>query len=204
MNPLRYISAGLGLALLLAFGVIGHVIHQRDALRSAVSIAAHAKDKHNRPVTLGVRGAIAQITILGNAVDNAGKAQAKAALADSNHALSVERNDTRINQEVSSDVLAKYDRVQAELVASRALAAQRLRDLAAARADQSGGGAARVAEDADATCRANFAAACDEVLALLAEAERNTAGLLGWQRWWADVRAARDAADALPVVLPER
>lgn len=193
MNPFRYVSAGLGLVLLIAIGVIAHVTHQRDALRSAVSIAAHAKDKHDRPVTLGVRAAIAQIAVLGNAVDDARQAQPKAALADTRHALSVEREDTRINQEVSSDVLAKLDRVQAELVASRALAAQRLRELAAARADQGGGGAARVAEDADATCRANFAAACDEVLALLAEAERNTAGLLGWQRWWAEVKAARDA-----------
>lgn len=170
MNPLRYVSAGLGLALLLAIGVIAHVTHQRDVLRSAMSIASHAKDEHDRPVTLGVRAAVAQIALLGNAVDDAGKAQAKAALADSNHALSVERNDTRINQEVSSDVLAKYDRVQTEPVASRALAAQRLRDLAAARADHGGSGTPAVVEDVDATCRANFAAACDEVLAPLAEA----------------------------------
>lgn len=197
MNLQRYVSLGLALALAISLAVIGHVTQQKDALRAAASTAGHAVDKAGSPVTLSTKGAIAQIRILGAAVDQARQARPDAAAKDATHALTVERADARTTQEVSSDVLAKFDRIQVELDASRALASQRMRELTAARAHQGGGGAPAVAEDADATCRAHFAASCDEVLALLAEAERNTAGLVGWQAWWAGVAAnhAEDGAE---------
>ncbi|WP_066723611.1 hypothetical protein [Sphingomonas pituitosa] len=189
MNLQRYVSLGLALAFAISLAVIGHVAQQKDALRAAASTAGHAVDKGGKPVTLSTKGAIAQIRILGAAVDQARQARADAAAKDATHALTVERADARTNQEVSNDVLAKFDRVQAELAASRALAAQRMRELAAARADQGGGGAPAGPADPDATCRAHFAASCDDVLALLAEAERNTAVALGWQAFWAGIAA---------------
>lgn len=197
MSLQRYVSLGLALALLLVSGLMVHYAHQRDAMRTAISIAGHVVDKHGKPLTLSTSGAIAQIRILGAAVDNARKASADAAAKDAAHVINVERADARANQEVSSDVLAKFDRVQAELAASRTLAAQRLRELAQARADQGGGGAAAGATDPDATCRAAFATDCDGVLALLAAGERQTAQLVGWQAWWAQI-AANHAGDAEP------
>jgi len=195
MNPLKYVSLGLALALAIALAVIGDLSHKVDALLSTTAIAAHVTDKQGQPRDLSTKDAIAQIRILGTAVEEARKASADAKAADAAHVITVQRADARTNQEVSSDVLAKFDRVQAELAASRALAAQRMRELNAARADQSGGGAPAGAADPDATCRAHFAASCDEVLALLAEAERNSAIALGWQAWWARI-AANHAADA--------
>ncbi|WP_313534411.1 hypothetical protein [Sphingomonas sp.] len=189
MNPLKYVTLGLALALAIALAVIGDLSHKGEALRSATAIAAHATDGKGAPRDLSTKEAIAQIRILGSAVDAARKASADAKAADAAHVITVERADARTNQEVSSDVLAKFDRVQAELAASRALAGQRMRELAAARADQGGGGAPAVAPDPDATCRAAFAADCDGVLALLAAAERQTAQLAGWQAWWAAVAA---------------
>lgn len=189
MNPLKYVSLGLALAFAVSLAVIGRLSHDVDAFRSTASTVAHARDKQGNPLTLSTKDALAQIRILGAAVDDARKASADAKAEDQAHVITVERADARTNQEVSSDVLAKFDRVQAELAASRALAAQRMRELAAARADQGGGGAPASPEDPDATCRAHFAASCDEVLALLAEAERNTAVALGWQDFWAGVAA---------------
>jgi hypothetical protein len=195
MSPLKYVSLGLALALAIALAVIGDLSHKVDALLSTTAIAGHVTDKQGQPRDLSTKDAIAQIRILGAAVDQARKASADAKAADAAHVINVERADARANQEVSTDVLAKFDRVQAELAASRALAAQRMRELAAARADQGGGGASAGTEDPDATCRAHFAASCDEVLALLAEAERNTAVALGWQAFWAGI-AANHADDA--------
>ncbi len=197
MNPFKYATLGLTLALAIALAVIGDLSHKVEAFRSTVSTAAHVVDKQKRPATLSTKGALEQIRILGAAVDQARQARADAAQADAAHVITVERADARTSQEVSTNVLAQLDRVQAELAASRALAAQRLRDLAAARADQGGGRAPTVAEDPDATCRAAFAADCDGVLALLAAAERQTAQLTGWQSWWAQIAAnhADDPAD---------
>ncbi|RSV44428.1 hypothetical protein CA234_03160 [Sphingomonas sp. ABOLE] len=189
MNPLKYVSLGLALALAIALAVIGDLSHKVGALLSTTAIAAHATDKAGQPRDLSTKDAIAQIRILGAAVDQARKASADAKAADAAHVINVERADARATQEVSTDVLAKFDSVQAELAASRALAAQRMRELAAARADQGSGGAPAIAADPDATCRAHFAASCDEVLTLLAEAERNTAVALGWQAFWARVAA---------------
>ncbi|NLS25697.1 hypothetical protein S2M10_06670 [Sphingomonas sp. S2M10] len=194
MNALKYVSLGLALALAVALAVIGDLSHKVDAFRSTTSVAVRARDKGGNPLTLSTKDALAQIRILGAAIDDARQASADAKAKDQAHVINVERADARTNQEVSSDVLAKFDRVQAELAASRALAAQRMRELAAARADQGGGGAPAGAEDPDATCRAHFAAPCDEVLTLLAEAERNTAIALGWQAFWAGI-AANHAAD---------
>lgn len=197
MNLQRYVSLGLALALAIALAVIGDLSHKVEAFRSTTSTAAHAADKAGHPVTLSTKEALAQIRILGNAVDQVRQARADTAARDAAHVITVERADARANQEVSSDVLAKLDRVQAELAASRALAAQRLRELAAARAAQGDGGAPAGAEDPDATCRAAFAADCDGVLALLAAGERQTAQLVGWQAWWAKI-AANHAEDAEP------
>ncbi|WP_084581796.1 hypothetical protein [Sphingomonas azotifigens] len=195
MNLQRYVSLGLALALAIALAVIGDLSHKVDAFRSTASIAAHVVDKQKRPATLATKAALEQIRILGAAVDRVRQARADAAAKDAAHVITVERADARANQEVSTDVLSKLDRVQAELAASRTLAAQGLRDLAAARADQGGGGAPAGPADPDATCEAAFAASCDEVLALLAAAESNTAQLLGWQAWWPKV-AANHAEDA--------
>jgi hypothetical protein len=197
MNLQRYVALGLALALAIALAVIGDLSHKVEAFRTVTSGAAHVADKNGNPVTLSTKAALAQIRILGTAVDQARQARADAAARDAAHVITVERADARANQEVSSDVLAKLDRVQAELAASRALAAQRLRELAAARAAQGGGGAPAGAEDPDATCRAAFAADCDGVLALLAAGERQTAQLVGWQAWWAKI-AANHADDAEP------
>ncbi len=201
MNPLNFklttvVQLGLGLTLAIVSLFAWHFAGQRDQLKSAVSIAAHAKDKHGRPVTLSVADAVTQVRILGQAVDDARLAAKTAEAADANHVITVERADARTTQEVSTDVQAQLARVQDDLAASRRLADQRLRQLAAARADQGGGGGAPVAADPDATCRAYFAATCDEVLTLLAEADANTVKLLGWQKWWAAVRANHDRARA--------
>ncbi len=166
MNPFKYavLALALALALAIALAVIGDLSHKLDAFRSTTSTAAHVVDKQKRPVTLSTKGALEQIRILGAAVDQAPQASADAAKADAAHVITVERADARTSQEVSTDVLQKLDRVQAEFAASRALAADRLRQLAQARADQGGGGAPAIAEDPDATCRAAFAADCDGVL----------------------------------------
>lgn len=197
MNPFKYATLGLALAFAIALAFIGDLSHKVDAFRSTTSIAADMRDKAGNPVTLSTKAALAQIRILGAAVSDARKASADAKAKDQAHVITVERADARTNEEVSSDVLAKLDRVQAELDASRALAAQRMRELSAARADQDRRRASPVADDSDATCRAHFAAACDEVLTLLAEAERNTVQLLGWQAWWPEV-AANHAEAAEP------
>lgn len=189
MNPMKYVSLGLALALAVALALVGDLSHKVDALLSTTAIAAHVTEKQGQPRDLSTRDAIAQIRILGTTVDDARKASADAKAADAANVITIERADARTNQEVSSNVLAKFDRVQAELAASRALAAQRMRELDAARADQGGGGAPAGAADPDATCRAHFATSCDEVLALLAEAERNSAIALGWQAWWAGIAA---------------
>jgi len=189
MNPFKYASAGLAALLIIMSLLYWSAIEDRDALRIAASISGHAKDANGRPVTLSTKGAVEQIRILGSAVDAARVASADATAADATHALKVERTDTQTTTEVSKDVQAQLDRVQDELAASRALAAQRMRELTEARTPQGSGGAAPVAEDPDATCSAYFAASCDEVLTLLAEAERNTAGLIAWQRFWAEVTA---------------
>ncbi|KTF70684.1 hypothetical protein ACNFJ7_02285 [Sphingomonas sp. HT-1] len=198
MNPLKYVVLGLALALAIALAVIGDLSHKVDAFRSTTSTAADVRDKAGNPVTLSTKAALAQIRILGAAVSDAQKASTDAKAKDQAHVITVERANARTNQEVSSDVLAKLDRVQAELDASRALAAQRMRELSAARADQDRGRGSPVADDPDATCRAHFAAACDEVLTLLAEAERNTVKLLGWQAWWPEVAANHHAEAAEP------
>lgn len=189
MNPFKYATLGLALAFAIALAVIGDLSHKVDAFRATTSTAAHVVDKQQRPVTLSTKGALEQIRILGAAVDKARQASADAAKADAAHVIKVERADARTNQEVSTDVLAKLDRVQAELAASRALAAQRLQQLAQARTDHGSGGAPASPDDPEATCRAAFAADCDGVLALLAAAERQTAQLAGWQAWWARIAA---------------
>lgn len=183
------VQLALGAALALVSLLAWHWVDQRDELRTAVSIASHAADKKGRPITLGTSAAIAQIRVIGKALDDTRIATKAAEAADANHALTVERKDTKTTQEVSTDVLAQLSQTRDDLAASRALAAQRLRELATARADQGGGRDAPVAEDADATCRAAFSATCDEVLTLLAEAEDNTAKLVGWQRFWPEVVA---------------
>lgn len=188
----------LGVALALVSLLAWHWLDQRDDLRAAVSIAAHAADKQGRPVTLSTSGAIAQVRVIGKALDDTRLATKAAEAADATHALEVERKDTQTTKEVSTDVLAQLAQTRDDLADSRALAAQRLRELAAARADQGGGGDPPVAEDADATCRAAFAASCDEVLALLAEAEDNTTKLVGWQRFWPEVVANHEEPTTAP------
>jgi len=195
MPPLR-LWAELGLAVLLASAVaLGwHWRGQRDDLRAAVSIAAHAADRAGRPATLSTRDAIAQARILGQAVDDMRLASARATAADAEHALTVERADARTIEEITTDVHDQLAQVRDALADSRALAARRLRELEQARADSGGGGAAAEPADPDATCRAAFAATCDEVLAFLAEAEGNTARLVGWQKFWAGVKANHNAS----------
>lgn len=195
MNLFKYATLGLALAFVIALAVIGDLSHKVDAFRSTTSTAAHVVDKQKRPAALSTKAALEQIRILGAAVDQVRQARADAAAKDAAHVITVERADARTSQEVSTDVLARLDRVQAELAASRALAAQRLRQLAQARAAQGGGGAPAGPADPDATCRAAFAADCDGVLALLAAAERQTAQLTGWQAWWTRI-AANHAGDA--------
>lgn len=193
MSPRALLELAGGMLLLLVLTLGLHWRGERDDLRSAVSIAAHATDKHG-PAILSTSEAIAQVRVLGRAVDQAELAGVQAAAADAAHVIKVERADAQTVQEVSSHVLAELDQTRDALAASRALAAQRLRALAAARAYPGGGGDAPIAEDPDATCGAAFSASCDEVLALLAEAESNTAKLTGWQTFWADVQANHDGA----------
>lgn len=191
MNPRSYLELAGGVLLLVAVLVGLHWRGQRDDVVSAVSIAAHAVDAEKRPITLSPAGAIVQVRILGQFKDDALRVRAEAAAADAAHVNQVERKDAATITEVSKDVLAQLDRTQDDLAASRALAAQRLRALAA-RDLSSSGGAAAIAADPDAVCGAAFAASCDEVLALFAEAERNTAQLVGWQRFWREVKANHD------------
>lgn len=198
MNIRNSVIAGLVIALLLLGFANGNLRHDNKDLRSAVSIASHATDKQGMPVTFSTKGAIEAVRILGNALDDIQRKVAAAGIADANHVITVERKDASASQEVSADVLAQLDRTEAALADSRALAAKRLRALAQARSDQGGGGNAPIAQDPDATCGAAFAATCDEVLALLAEAERNTAQLIGWQAFWPRVQANHDGTDALP------
>jgi hypothetical protein len=192
MIPWKYASAALGALLLIVSLLYWSAIEERDDLRIAASISGHARDADGRQVTLATKAAVEQIRILGNAVDAARQASAEAAAADANHALKVERADTQTSTEVSNDVQRQLDQTRTALADSRALAAERLRELAQTRADQGGGGDEAVPEDPDATCRAVAAASCDEILALLAEAESNTAALLGWQRFWPEVKANHD------------
>jgi hypothetical protein len=167
-------------------------------MRVAVSIGAHAKDSTGRPVMLATKAAVAQIRALGDAVDATRLATKDAEAADANHALKVERKDTQISTEVSNDVQVQLEKTRSALADSRALAALRLRELAETRADQSHRGDPPVPETPDATCRAVADASCDEILALLAEAERNTTNLVGWQDFWARVTANHDEEPATP------
>jgi len=194
-----YLSAALAIALAAASLLAWHWRGERDALRSAVSIAAHAADAMGAPILLRTPAAIAQVRVLGQAVDDARLAAAKAAAADAQLVVRVERADAQVNQEVQTHVLAELERTRDALADSRALAARRLRELAEARADPSGGRPTPAAADPDAVCGAAFAAPCDDVLALLAEAETNTAKLVGWQRWWAGVKANHDRGGDGPI-----
>lgn len=194
MNPrlALELAAGAMLALILALGL--HWRSERDQLRSAVSIAAHAGDAKGRPIVLGTKAAIAEVRVLGKAVDDIKLATAHAEAADAQHINQVERADAQTDQEVSANVLAQLEQTRSALDASRILAAERLRAIAAARTDQGGGSGAAITADPDTICDAYFAASCDQVLTLLAAAESNTAQLLGWQAFWPAVKRNHDGS----------
>lgn len=204
MNVTTAARLGIGLLLIAVLAMALTWRGERNQLVTAISIAAHAADAKGRPITWSASDAIAQVRIMGKAIDDTKLATANAEATDAQRVTRIERGDAKIIQEVSTHVQDQLERTRGALSDSRALAAERLRALAAARADQGGGGDAAGAPAPDAICGAYFAASCDEVLALLAEAEANTVKLLGWQEFWPRLKANHDgsAAQAADQVLP--
>lgn len=187
---------GLALALLVVGVLYANAKGHRDSLLDTVSTVTDARDGKGQPGRLSVKNAEKAVRDMAAALQRVRQLQHGAAVKDAATVINTERKDAQINTEVSANVLHQLAETRSALDAARALAADRLREIRAARAAQGGGGEAAEPYDPEPACRTYGGSDCDGLLAKLAAAEENTVKLIGWQEWFPQMKANHDAANA--------
>lgn len=193
---------GLALALLVVGVLYASAKGDRDSLLDTVSTVTDARDGKGQPGRLSVKNADKAVRDMAATIARVRQVQHEAAVKDAATVINTERKDAQINTEVSANVLHQLAETRSALDAARALAADRLREIRAARAADSGGGEAPIPYDPEPACRTYGGTDCDGLLAKLAAAEENTVKLVGWQEWFPQMKANHDRArpDAGPTV----